>query len=133
MTRPSVSRLAACALILALSAVAVPPRAIRAEDAPKVKYVRGRITDVNAPGNRISIEWLYGAFNPAQKELTFYYTDRVEVLTDRRPIFSRVRPIGIVDLIISDHVVITYYEDPASNRLIATKIRVLSNDIPRAP
>lgn len=128
MSRLRIPRALLCALLLLFTQAG-----FAAEEAPATRYVRGRITGVDAPGNKISIEWLYGAFDPARKILTFSYLDDVEVLSDRRPIFERVRPIGIVDLIVSDHVVIRYYEDRARNRLVATRIRVLSHDIPRAP
>ncbi|OGW74885.1 MAG: hypothetical protein A2Z72_06255 [Omnitrophica bacterium RBG_13_46_9] len=98
-----------------------------------VKYVRGRVCNVNYTGSRVTIQWFYSTGKIAEDKLTFFVPDKTPIFTEKGKIFKDARRIGIVDLVIGDHVVITYYDDGNKENPEAAKIRVLERDRPIAP
>ena len=125
------ARIAISIVTLIIIAAIMPPFSHSQElKNSSVKYVRGRICDINWAGSRITIQWFYSTDKLAQDKMVFTIPGDVQVLTDRGKIFKDVRPAGIVDLIKGDHVIIGYRENKKRGEPEAVTIKVLEHDLP---
>ena len=99
-----------------------------------IKYVRGRIYDIDHAGSKIIVEWFYSTtMKIADDKMTFFVPDTASVFTDKRKIFKDVRPGGILDLDKGNHVVIKYYDDKKKGYPEAISITVMEFDKPIPP
>ncbi len=97
------------------------------------KYVRGRITDINFAGSKLTIQWFYTTEKISRDKLTFYLPDGVAVYTDKSPIFRYYRRTQVTDLVEGDHVIVKYRENGGKKRLEAINIKVMEHDRPIPP
>jgi hypothetical protein len=98
-----------------------------------IKYLRGRISNVNYTGSRITVKWLYAADNLSQNYITFSVPNNTPISSEKDMIFDNARKIGLVDLIIGNHVIIKYYADKNRGYPEAISVKVLDQDRPMSP
>ncbi|MFH1190264.1 MAG: hypothetical protein V1682_06190 [Candidatus Omnitrophota bacterium] len=94
-----------------------------------IKYVRGRVYNVNWAGSKLTIQWFYSTEKLADDKMTFATPDSVQVFTDKEKIFKDVRRAGISDLNVGDHVIVGYRERKKGD-LEAVTIKVMEHDLP---
>jgi hypothetical protein len=126
------ARIGIAVFIAAFIISAVIPRLSHSQEEKEspIKYVRGKICDIDWAGSRITIQWFYSTDKLAQDKMVFTMPRDVKVSTDRGKIFKDVRPVGVTGLIKSDHVIIGYRDNKKSGQLEAVSIRVLEHDLP---
>lgn len=95
-----------------------------------IRYVRGRISNINYPGSKITVQWLYSTNKISDDKITFYVPDSARVFTKKGGAF---KSDWIVNLMVRDHIIIKYYDDKKMGLPEIITIRVLEHDKPIPP
>jgi len=123
----------AALIMIAVCAIAAFFSYAQAEETNKLKYMRGRIGGIDFAGSKIVVQRLYGSIRLFEDNVVFHVPNNVLVVTNRQRIFNKLRPIGFVDLIKGDHVVIAYHAGEKGAMPAAVRIEVMDHDRPVPP